>query len=57
MEQSPRQEVHRHGPRHFSNLGYANDIIKTPMKFGTEFETPSLKTMRKDRAAQGIPHV
>ncbi len=35
-------------------FGYANDIIKTPMKFGTEFETPSLKTMRKDRAAQGI---
>ena len=33
---------------------YDNDLIDNPMRFGSEFEKPSAKTMRKERAKKGL---
>ena len=35
-------------------FGLANGILDQPIRFGSEFAPPSAKTLRKDRAAQGV---
>lgn len=40
--------------REVFKFAFTNDVIEKPVKYGSEFETPSALTLRKDRNAKGV---